>query len=86
MKMETYIIRIYQRRDDRPEAVVGVSEHIQTGEKSGFRSLTLVNRILLRTDPGDAHASQDDGLPDESTAHRSVAGYPQCFRSPGRRR
>jgi hypothetical protein len=62
--METYIIRIYRRRDDSPEAVVGVSEHVETGEKEGFRSLTQLNRILLRSDPGDTQAQKKTTIPE----------------------
>ena len=86
MKMEIYIIRIYQRRDNNLEAIVGMSEHVETGEKKGFRSLTQLNRILLRTDSGNAHANEDDAHTGNSTAHGSVTGHPQCFRPQGQRR
>ena len=45
--METYIIRIYRRLVDRPKQIIGVSEHVETGEKNKFENFQQLRDILL---------------------------------------
>ena len=45
--METYIIRIYRRLVNRPEQIIGVSEHVETGEKNKFENFQHLSGILL---------------------------------------
>lgn len=48
--MDTYIIRIYRRRNGRPQQVVGVSEHVETGSRKSFQNMHQLNCILLNKD------------------------------------
>ena len=45
--METYIIRIYRRLVNRPEQIIGVSEHVETGEKNQFDNFQQLSGIIL---------------------------------------
>ena len=49
--METYILRIYRRSADRPEQIVGVSEHVETGERKRFQNVYQLSQILLDSEP-----------------------------------
>jgi hypothetical protein len=48
--METYIIPIYRRLADRPEQIIGVSEQVETGKKSKFKSFQQLGNILLNSE------------------------------------
>jgi hypothetical protein len=48
--METYIIRIYRRLANRPEQIVGVSEHVETGEKNRFENFQQLSGIILNSE------------------------------------
>ena len=48
--METYIVRIYRRLADRPEQTIGVSEHVETGEKNQFENFQQLSRIILNSE------------------------------------
>jgi hypothetical protein len=41
MSLETYVVRIYSRRGDKAERIVGVAECVETGETWKFVSLQL---------------------------------------------
>ena len=45
--MDTYLIRIYRRLANRPEQIIGVSEHVETGEKNKFENFQQLSGILL---------------------------------------
>jgi hypothetical protein len=45
--METFIIRIYHRLIDKPENIVGITEHVETGEKQAFKDLQKLNEIII---------------------------------------
>ena len=44
--METFIIRIYHRLIDKPENIVGITEHVETGEKQAFKDLKNLCEII----------------------------------------
>jgi hypothetical protein len=66
--METYIIRIYRRLVNRPEQIIGVSEHVETGEKNQFKNFQQLSSIILASkssnrQPKRDRAKKKDGEP-----------------------
>jgi len=66
--METYIIRIYRRLVNRPKQIIGVSEHVETGEKNRFENFQQLSRIILDSEsnikqPKRDRAKKKDGEP-----------------------
>ena len=47
--METFIVRIYYRLIGKPENIVGITEHVETGEKKRFENCQQLNGIILQT-------------------------------------
>ena len=46
--MDSYLIRIYRRDKENPEAIVGIIEEIGTGEKQSFKNLSELNSIITK--------------------------------------
>jgi hypothetical protein len=46
--MDSYLIRIYRRDKKNPEAIVGIIEEIDTGEKHSFKNLSELNSIIIK--------------------------------------
>ncbi len=45
--MDTFIVRFYRRESGSPAEVAGVVEHVDSGERSGFRGpQELLDRLL----------------------------------------
>jgi hypothetical protein len=57
--METYIIRIYRWSPGGAEPIVGIAEHVETGEKIRFINYQELNGILTR--PQSTPAQDDTG-------------------------
>jgi hypothetical protein len=46
--MDSYLIRIYRRDKENPEAIVGIVEEIGTEEKHSFKNLSELNSIITK--------------------------------------
>ena len=46
--MDSYLIRIYRRDKENPEAIVGIIEEIGTGGKQSFNNLSELNLIITK--------------------------------------
>lgn len=46
--MENYIIRIYRRDHDKPVAIAGIVESVETETKQAFKSMDELSRILCK--------------------------------------
>ena len=44
--MESYVIRIYRRGEDKTDDVVGILESVETGGKQAFKNMDELVRIL----------------------------------------
>ncbi|MEA3223191.1 MAG: hypothetical protein U9P49_08520 [Thermodesulfobacteriota bacterium] len=44
--MDSYLIRIYRREKDNPEAIVGTIEEIGTEERQSFKDLSELSEII----------------------------------------
>ena len=49
--MDTYIIRIFRRSEQDPEEIIGTTEHIETGQKQGFKDLKNLCGIIAKPGP-----------------------------------
>ena len=47
--METFIIRIYRRLTGKPEDVVGITEHVESGEKNRFENIHQLIKMILES-------------------------------------
>lgn len=45
--MDTYILRIYKRSESRPDEVVGLSEHVETGKQDRFENIRQLSGIIV---------------------------------------
>ena len=45
--MDTYIIHIYRRSKNSPEQIIGISEHVETGEKNRFENLHQLGGFII---------------------------------------
>jgi hypothetical protein len=57
--METYIIRIYRRLVNRPKQIIGVSEHVETGEKNRFENFQQLSGIILNSESSIRQPKRD---------------------------
>ena len=44
--MDSYVIRIYRRGEDKADDVVGIVESVETGGKQAFKNMDELVRIL----------------------------------------
>jgi len=51
--MENYIVRIYRRDDDDPDAVMGVVESVEHDRQQTFDSIEALSSLLASTDAYD---------------------------------
>jgi hypothetical protein len=50
--METFIVRIYRRLFGKPDNIVGLTEHVESGKKSRFENMEELREIIMEKEGG----------------------------------
>ena len=69
--MESYIVRIYRREEDKPGNLLGTVETMDSAEKRAFSNRDELLSIL---DPGDGCVKKSDIVRETGRAHSKDGG------------
>jgi len=70
--MDTIILRIYRRSAERPGDIIGVSEHVETGEKKRFENIQQLSGIILHSQSEPQQRKKHPANKDTGTAGGSI--------------
>ena len=80
--MGPYIIHIYRRLANRPEQIIGVSEHVKTGEKNKFENFQQLSGILLASESHIRQHKKDRAKKENGESAKSEKLGPDQGRTP----